>query len=292
MSRRAKALLVAITVVTFAVSMTVHLMFTEVGRAAARDGMIAAMNGRIRGTADIEEVVRLDFDGVEMRNFQVTSPSGTVVIQADSMIAEIAWLDIFDTGHFTLTPAWLDHGTMRITRGPNDQIDLVYAMEVPDDRVMPTIDIRGIRLSDMTMVFDLPGAPAVEMRNVSGLTTMSLGHTFMSRMDRIRGYVNIPVVHLGFEHLTGRITSDHEVPLMVAMVLDLEVAEPGMRIRYVAPGAVGRDGDAGMNIDLNVHIETAEEDDCPGGERTCETGDDDDEEEEDDDEEPRHADAR
>jgi hypothetical protein len=162
---------------------------------------------------------------------------------------------------------------MVVSRGPDDQINLVYTMEVPDDRFMIPVQIRDIRLLHQTMVFHLPPIPvSVEMANVYGLVDMELGHQFVARMDQVHGYVNIPVVHIGFMGLNGRILSDDARPLIVRMQMDLEVADPSMRITYSAPGAIGREGGGNMGIELGVDMPD------PNGVATGRTqrGDDDD----------------
>jgi hypothetical protein len=213
------------------------------------------MNTRIRGVSHIGAITRLDLDGVEMHDLTITAPDGEQVISADRMTAEFAVLESLRRGAVVMTPCELEGGTMVVSAGPDDQIDLVFAMEVPDDRLMIPVQIRDIRLLHQTMEFHLPPIPVtVEMANVYGLVDMQLGHQFVARMDRVHGYVNIPVVHLGFEGLNGRILSDDARPLIVRMMLDLEVADPSMRIAYSAPGAIGRDGGGSMGIELGVDV--------------------------------------
>lgn len=239
----------AVTLSAFA-----HLA-TDTGRAAVADLMGPMLSGRIRGTAEVGGVSRLDFDGVEMTDFHVTSPGGERVISADRVVAEFAFLESLERGAVVLTPATMDGGEMRVTRGPEDRIDLVWAMEIPDDRVSIPVEIRDIHMMNMTMVFALPGVPGeVEMADVSGLVDMSLGHRFHCRMDRVQGFVNIPIVHIGFNRLEGRISSDVATPLVVRMALDLEVADPSMEIRYHAPATVGGDEGGHLSISLGADV--------------------------------------
>lgn len=229
---------------------------TALGRQAVADMMGPMLTSRIRGTARIGSVTRLDFDGIEMRDFTVISPGGERVIAANRVESTFAYGTSFDEGIVVMAPTVMEGGEMRITRGPEDQIDLVYAMEVPEDRFMPDVSIRDIRMQAMTMVFALPGVPGeIEMANVYGLCDMTLGHRFYARMDRVNGFVNIPVVHIGFNGLNGRITSDHATPLIVRMALDLEIAEPTMEIRYHAPATVaGGEGDGHLSIGLGADV--------------------------------------
>jgi len=245
---------VALVSLATTLSVFVHLA-TSTGRAAAADLMGPILSGRIRGTAEVGGVTRLDFDGIEMTDFHVTSPGGERVISADRVVAEFGILESIERGAVVLTPATMDGGEMRITRGPEDRIDLVWAMEIPDDRVSIPVQIRDIHMMNMTMVFALPGVPGeVEMANVSGLVDMSLGHQFHCRMDRVQGYVNIPIVHIGFNRLEGRIQSDVATPLVVRMALDLEVADPTMEIRYHAPATVGGEEGGHLAISLGADV--------------------------------------
>ncbi len=247
----------ALVALAFTASVFIHLA-TPRGRAAVADLMGPMLSGRIRGTAEVGGVSRLDFDGVEMTDFTVTSPGGERVISAERVVAEFAILESIERGAVVLTPAVMDGGEMRVTRGPEDRIDLVWAMEIPDDRVSIPVEIRDIRMRNMTMVFALPGVPGeVEMAHVSGLVDMSLGHRFHCRMDRVQGYVNIPVVHIGFNRLEGRISSDVATPLVVRMALDLEVADPSMEIRYHAPATVG--GEEGGNLSIHLGADVPDE---------------------------------
>ena len=228
---------------------------TPLGRAAATDLSESIMNSRIRGVSHIGAITRLDFDGVEMVDLTVTAPDGEQVISADRMTAEFAFIESVRRGAVVLTPCDLEGGTMVVSRGPEDQINLVHTLEVPDDRWMIPVQIQDIRLLHQTMVFHLPPIPvSVEMSDVYGLVDMELGHQFSARMDGVRGYVNVPVVHIGFMDLSGRILSDDARPLVVRMRLELEVADPSMRITYAAPSAVGRAGGGGMGIELGADM--------------------------------------
>jgi len=228
---------------------------TAPGRAAATDLAEVILNSRIHGTSHIGAITRLDFDGVEMHDLIVNAPDGEQVISADRMTAEFAFIESFRRGAIVLTPCELEGGTMRLTRGPDDQIALVHTLEVPEDRFMIPVQIRDIRLLHQTIVFRLPPVPlTVEMSDVHGLVDMELGHRFSARLDQVRGYVNFPVVHIGFRNLSGRIRSDDARPLLVRMQLDLEVADPSMEIAYAAPGAIGREGGGSMGIELGVDV--------------------------------------
>lgn len=250
---------VVLVIASIILSVLLHLS-TSLGRAAVADGAGLALSSRIRGTARIGSVSRLDFDGIEMREVTITSPSGTRVIDARRWEADFAFATSLERGALVMAPSVLDGGTMRLSPGPGDRIDLVYAMEVPADRFMIPVEVRDISLRDLTIAFSLPLTDALslpsplQMADVSGLIDMELGHTFHCRMDGLRGFVNIPVVHVGFSSLSGRIASDVAIPLVIRMVLDLEVADPSMEVRYVAPATVGGEGAGHMDVTLGVDV--------------------------------------
>ena len=228
---------------------------TPLGRAAAAHIAQTIMNTRIRGTSHIGSIARLDFDGVDMRDITVDSPSGERVIAADRMTAEFAFIESLRRGAVVLTPVVLDGGTMRITRGPRDQIALVDALTVPSDRFMVELQLRDIHMLHQRVIFRLSPIPFdVELDDVHGLTDMSISHEFHARMDRVGGFVNFPIVHLGFRDLSGRIESANRRPLVVAMVLELEVADPAMRIAYTAPGPIAQEGSGIMSIELGYGV--------------------------------------
>ena len=251
---RAAALWAVLACLALPVSVLAHLAM-PVGRAAAADLAEGLLNSRIRGVAHIGAITRLDFDGVEMRDLSVVSPAGERVISADRMTAEFAFIESLRRGAIVLTPCELEGGEMRVTRGPRDQIALVSAMEVPSDRFAIPIELDDIRLLRQTMIFGLPGVPGeLEMSEVYGLVDMTLGHTFEARMDQVHGYVNFPIVHVGFERLSGRLRSDDLRPLVIRMVLDLEVAQPSLEMTYTAPGALGREGGGNLGLELGVDV--------------------------------------
>jgi hypothetical protein len=244
----------ALAIFVAVLSAMLHLA-TPVGRAAAADGFAALLSSRVRGTAHVGSITRLDPGGVELHDFTITSPSGERVLTTERLAGEIAWMESLRRGGLVLTPCELEGGSMRLTRGPSDQIDLVFSMEVPDDRVMIPLELRDVRLARQTMTLALPGVPgAVEMRDVHGLADMTIDHQFVARLSQLRGYLNVPVVHIGFRHLGGRLQSDDPSPLVVRLKLDLEVADPSMEIRYHAPGAVGHRGSAGLGIELGADV--------------------------------------
>jgi len=239
--------------ITATLSAMLHLS-TGLGHAAAADMMGMLLSSRVRGTATIDEVTHLGLD-MEMRGFRVVSPGGVEVISVDRVTTTFHPWDSIARRAIVLYPCDLEGGAMRISRGPADQIDLVHAMEVPDDRFMIDVQIRDIRLLQPTVSFALPGVPVeVQLANVYGLADATLGHQFVCRVDRVNGYVNIPIVHLGFRGLNGRIRSDDATPLVVRMALELEVADPTMEVRYRAPGAVGREGGGSLSIELGADV--------------------------------------
>jgi hypothetical protein len=253
-------------------SAIVHLA-TPLGREAARDGFVAYLSSRIRGTAHVDEMTHLDFDGMEVRNFWVTAPNGERVIQVDRMAGRFDFGEVFKTGYIQMIDSVFDVGTVRITEGPGGQVNLVHAMEVPDDRWVIPVQLRDIRLIDQTMIVSLPGKPAVTMREVHGLADLHVGHRFLWRMDQNRGWVDLPLgIEGGFRHMSGRLQSDNVRPLIVQMLLDLELAEPGARLDYTVPALAGREGEPYFELSApyDIGVSDAEDDCAEGDEEECE----------------------
>lgn len=236
---------------------------TPLGRAAVAQGAGNLLSSRIRGTAHIGSVTALSLSGIAMRDVVITAPGGERVISARRWEAGFAFEDSWNRGILLLAPSRLEGGSMRLTAGPGDRIELIHAMEVPDDRFMWPVEVADLSLSDLSIVFALPGVPLeVEMRDVSGVIDMQLGHRFHCRMDRLGGYVNVPIVHVGFSRLSGRLSSDVATPLVVRMALDLEVAEPTMEVRYrLTRGDRARGGHMEIRLGADVpdarHLATA-----------------------------------
>lgn len=236
--------------VLIAASVLLHLS-TTLGRAAAADLTAEVVNSRIRGTLHVGSITRLDFGGVEMRDVHIASPAGEEVMSADRMSARFAFGQSIRRRALVLSGCEMEGGGMHITRGPRGQIALVDALEVPADRFTIPVEFPDVRLIGQTFHMALPGLPLeLEMRDVGGPIDLTLGHSFSTQMHRLRGFVNFPVVHIGFSRLSGRMRSGSAQPLVARLVLDLEVADPGMEMTYSAPGAVGAAGDPHASLAL------------------------------------------
>lgn len=265
--RRALALAIG-TVFALGASLAVHIR-TALGREAARDAMVGYLSGRIRGTASIGELTHFGLDGIDMRDFRVVAPNGETVIRTERMGGLFEWSALFDTGTLMLAPTYFDRSEIWLTpRGAQGQVNLVYAMEVPDGRWHLPFEMNDIELIDNVLHIELPGKPAVTMRDVDGLADLHVGHEFVWRMDRNRGYADLSPIEAGFRHMRGRLRSDHEHPLVVSMLLDTEIAEPGVRFDYRVPALVGRAGEPYFELDLGVDLGVSDaRDDCAEGDR-------------------------
>jgi hypothetical protein len=275
--RVVRALLVGVgvlvvVIVASSASAFVHLA-TPLGREAARDTFVDWMSSRIRGRVEVGSFERMDPHMFVMTDFRVIAPDGEVVISTPRQSGDPEWGDLFTEGVFRMAPCTMERSTIRLTRGPDDQVNLVYAMEVPDDRWTLPVEMNQIRLVDQVMIVDLPGKPAITMRDVHGIADMHVGHVFEWRLFQNRGYVDLSPIHAGYRHMRGRLRSDHRMPLRVRMLVDLELAEPGIRLDYTAPRAIGRRGEPHFGVDLTEELGISDaEDDCAEGDlEECET---------------------
>ena len=257
--------LVLLAIAALTASAIVHLA-TDLGREAARDGMVAFLSSRIRGTVHVGEITHLDFERLAMTDFRIDAPDGETVITTDRMAGLFRWGELFDTGTMQLAPTYFDRAEIWLTPGPGGQVNLVHAMEVPDGRWMPPFEMNDIQLIDNILHIELPGKPPVTMRAVNGLADLHVGHQFLWRMDQNRGYTDLSPLEVGFRHMSGRLQSDHAHPLVVQMVLDAEIAEPGARFDYHVPALGGGEGRPYFDLDVPVDIGVSDaRDDCAEG---------------------------
>lgn len=269
-ARRALSVVLVAALATLALlaSALVHLA-TPLGREAARDLLVALLSRSIRGTAHVGEITTLDLDRIDLTDFRVDGPDGETVIATARMGGELGWSELLDTGTIEIAPSYFDRAEIWLrASGPDGQVGLVHAMEVPDDRWTIPVALRDIRLIDNVIHIDLPGKPGVTLRGVHGLADLRVDHEFVWRMDRNRGYADIPLFELGFRHMSGRLRSDHAHPLRVQMLLDLELAEPGARFDYRVPALAGERGEPYFDLDVPVDLGISEaRDDCAEGDR-------------------------
>lgn len=227
---------------------------TGLGRAAAADLTEQAIDARIGGSVRIGAMTRLGLRGAELRDVRVLGPSGEPVLWADRMTVELALGASLTRGALVLGPCEIDGGEMRFTRGHHDQLALVDALEVRGDRATFPVELRHVRIHHQTIRIDLPGLPAITMRDVGGVLDVWIAHRFVAEMHRLAGHVSFPIVDVGFDRLSGHIRGRSAHPMVVSMVLDLEIADPSMTFRYTAPHVVGHEGDARASIELGADV--------------------------------------
>jgi hypothetical protein len=254
---------VAISLAALSVSALVHLA-TPLGRRAARDGFVAFLSSRIRGTVEVGELTNLEFDRVDLTDFRAYAPNGEMVIRTERMGGHVRWGELFSRGTIEIAPSYFDRAEIWLRpHGPQGQVSLVYAMEVPDGVATIPLELNDIELVDNILHAELPGAPPVVMRNVDGLADLHIGHQFTWRLDENRGYADLEPIHAGFRHMSGRLTSDNARPLVVQMMVDVEAAEPGARLAYEVPALAGRDGQPHMSLQFPVDLGVSgARDDC------------------------------
>lgn len=255
--------LLLLSLIALAGSALLHLA-TPLGREAARDAMEAHLSSRIRGTVYVGELTHLDLATMAMKDFRIYTPDGELVIRAERMGGMFDWSELFEHRVVQLAPCYFDRAEVWLTpRGPQGQVSLVDAMEVPDGTWMIPLELNDIELIDSVMHVSLPGKPPVTMRDVDGLADLHVGHRFTWRMDESRGHADLGPIEAGFRHMRGRLTSDNAHPLIVAMLLDAEIAEPGARLDYHVPALAGEQGEPHFGIDLSVDLGVSDDrDDC------------------------------
>lgn len=259
-----------LALVALLVSVRIHLA-TDLGREAARDGMAAFLSSRIRGTVHIGEITRLDPTTLTLSDFRITAPDGETVIRTEHMGGFFQWGALVEHGVLKLAPCYFDRAEIWLSaRGPDRQVNLVHAMEVPDGRWTIPLEMNDIELVENVLHIDLPGKPPVTMRDVNGFADLHVGHLFEWRMDRNRGYADLAPIKAGFRHMSGRLRSDHAHPLVVQMLLDLEIAEPGAKLDYHVPALVGERGRAYFeHSEVDLGISDARDDCAEGDEDAC-----------------------
>ena len=260
------ALVALFAAIALGASAILHLA-SPLGREAARDAFANFTSSRIRGTMRIGEITRLDFDRLDLVDFEIVAPNGETVIRTARMGGEFRWSELFSRGTIELAPSYFDRSEIWLTpRGAQGQVNLVYAMEVPDGEWNVPLELNDIELIDNILHIELPGKPAVTMRDVHGVADLHVGHEFVWRLDENRGYADLSPIEAGFRHMRGRLRSDHAHPLVVRMILDVEIAEPGVRFDYEVPALAGREGEPYFELDLGAELGVSEDrDDCAEG---------------------------
>ncbi|MGE0789441.1 MAG: hypothetical protein AB7S26_27450 [Sandaracinaceae bacterium] len=263
----------AAAIVAFALAALIHLG-TPLGRDAARDAFVAYLGSRVRGDVSVERFTELSFARVEMTDFRVDAPNGETVIATARMGGNIVWSAPFSRGVLELRPCVFDRSRVRLTRGPNGQINLVHAMEIPDDRWTPIpIEMNQIHLIENVIMVDLPGKPSLTMRGVHGLANLHVGHRFEWQLADNRGTTHLGPLQGGFRWMSGRVRSDHASPLRAELLMDLEIAEPGVGLEYRVPALAGESGDPHFGVELgrDLHVSDARDDCAEGDLEECRT---------------------
>ena len=207
-----------------------------------------------RGTVRIGRVASLPPGRMSLRDYRIVAPDGETVIATDEIAGMFDPAGLLE-GEIRFRPSWFVRSRIRLTEGPGGQINLVYASEVPDERFTIPLVFDDIRLIDNTIELDLPGKPGLTMRNVNGLADLHIGHTWRWRLDGNSGEVDLrPFVHPGFREMNGRVTSDHGHPLVVRLVLDLEIVEPGLALDYYVPALAGEEGEPYFDLDIGEDV--------------------------------------
>jgi hypothetical protein len=263
-SRKLRALgwvLLALFAFVAAVPWAIAFAQTQVARNAMRPMLEDFASSRLRGTVTIEELVSVPPGSFMVRGLAVHAWSGRRVVWFPEVRCDEVRVGRLLRGELRLEPCEIPDAVLRLEEGPRQQVELVHACEVPDDRWVLPIVLGGIRVTNHTIHIDLPGKPSVEMSSVDGGARLTLGHEFEYRLENQRGDIEV----LGgldvadFSQLRGRLRSDHLRPLRVLGRLDVAIAEPEFRMTYYVPAVGGRRGEARMDLDWPEEDEDPEE---------------------------------
>jgi hypothetical protein len=227
---------------------------TDVGRAAVRDLTERVVNDRIDGRMHIGAITSLAWGRVEMRDVRIVSPDGELVLSGDRVSVALALRSSLERRALVLGACEIVGGETRLARGRHDQLGLVEALEIRGGRPTIPVELPGIRMRRQTVRLDLPGLPSVVLREVTGIVDATIARHFVARMRGLEGRASVPIVDVAFDRLSGRIAGGSARPLVARMVLDLEVADPGMAITYRAPAAIGRAGNASATLELGARV--------------------------------------
>lgn len=223
------------------VTLLVAFADTQIGREQARRFFEWAGSSTSRGEVRIGEVVELPPGPLVLRDYQTIAPDGERVLRAEQM-----------SGHFD--PTGLLEGQVRfrrsrfvgteihLTPGPRGQVNLIYASEVPEDRFTVPLVWEDIELEDNSILVDLPGKPPLAMRDVHGRAHLHIGHRWTWTMHDNHGFIDVPLLEVGFSSMNGRLTSDDPYPLIARTEIDLGVATPRISMDYFAPALAGLEG--------------------------------------------------
>jgi len=252
--RRRRVLLgVAVALLALLVLAPVFLTKTTIGRAWLRDLYVWQASSAQRGTVHLDEIGEAGLDRWVFLGYSMTAPNGEEVMHTPELIAHLDEGALLE-GRVRWRDAVFRGSTIRITEGPDGQVNLAHAQEVVNPRFwIPTV-YEPARVEANTIVIDLPGKPSTTLTGVNGAVALRQGETFVWRMDRHEGTADLPLLEVGFTEMSGRLRTDHRTPLRIQMVLDLELVEPGARFVYRAPRAVGQEGAAYFDMELPADL--------------------------------------
>lgn len=223
---------------------------TSAGRAWLAQTMASSASSDSRGTVQVDAIEEVSFDRLVLKGYRVIAPDGETVIHVNRLSGDPVVSDLFN-GQIHLVDARFESATIRLTPGPQGQVNLVYASEVPDERSGMTVIIEDIELVNNQIFVDLPGKPSMQLSEISGLAHLEIGHHFLWRLDNTQGRVDLPIVgDTKFTDMHGRLKSDHAHPLIVEMAVDLSLAEPVANLDYYVPSIAGEKGEPHFDLDL------------------------------------------
>lgn len=232
---------------------------TSVGLAAAEHLVEWSGSETSRGTVRVGRVRSVPPRHLSLLDYRIIAPNGEVVIACEEIAGVPDWSGALD-GQVRFRPSRFVRARIRLTPGPDGQVNLVHASEVPDERFTIPLVFRDIRLVDNTIHVSLPGKPAVTMRRVEGRADLHIGHLWEWRLRDNRGEIDLPIVEPGFRRMNGRLKSDSAHPLVVRMVVDAGPIETSLSLDYHVPALAGEEGEPYFDLDLEEGGEEDEED--------------------------------
>ncbi|MCZ7677902.1 MAG: hypothetical protein M5U28_03620 [Sandaracinaceae bacterium] len=231
---------------------------TAVGLAAAEHLVEWSGSETSRGTVRVGRVRSVPPRQLSLLDYRIIAPDGEVVIASDEIAGVPDWSGVLD-GQVRFRPSRFVRARIRLTPGPDGQVNLVHASEVPDERFTIPLVFEDIRLIDNTIHVSLPGKPAVTMRRVHGRADLHIGHLWEWRLRDNRGEIDLPIVEPGFRRMNGRLKSDSAHPLVVRMEVDAGPIETSLSLDYHVPALAGEEGEPYLDLDLEEGEDEEEE---------------------------------
>jgi hypothetical protein len=245
------AVLVA-SAIALAASVLLHLE-TKVGLRGVGDFMGWFVSNTSRGQASFGEVVSLPPGQLVLRDVTIRTAEGRTVLEMEQMSGYLAWGALLG-GVARIEDGRVEGIVVQIDEGPSGQVAFIHAIEVPEDRFALPVELEDLEMTRSVAHVDLPGKPAITMRQIAGVNDIEVGHRFHARVDRMSGDVDLPVIDIAVSKINGRMQSDHRLPLVFRGEVDLEIVEPGFSVEYRAPGVVGEEGDPHLDLDFPAEV--------------------------------------